>query len=78
MKGCLSTVYFSIFINGTPHRKIMAKRGLRQGDPLSPFPFTLMGDYFIRMAHYCCERRIFFGGFPLPPRLKVVVLGLFA
>jgi len=38
---CISTVTYSIQINGKPNGHIVLSRGLRQGNPLSPYLFLL-------------------------------------
>lgn len=46
--ACLSTVSYSILVNGFPSSPIPAKKGLKQGDPMSPSLFALGMEYLFR------------------------------
>ena len=46
---CISTIKYSILINGTPCGFFESSRGIRQGDPLSLLLFVIVMNAFSKM-----------------------------
>ncbi|KAJ9707044.1 hypothetical protein PVL29_002161 [Vitis rotundifolia] len=61
MSGCLSSVSYAVLVNGDAKGWVKASRGLRQGDSLSPFLFTLVADVLSRMLLRAEERNLLEG-----------------
>ncbi|XP_022897538.1 uncharacterized protein LOC111411216 [Olea europaea var. sylvestris] len=56
---CITTPTYSTALNRSIHGFFKGKKGLRQGDPLSPFLFVLCLEYFSRMVKGTTENSEF-------------------
>ena len=48
---CITSVSYSILVNGAAYGNITPTRGLWQGDPISPYNFLLCADGFSSLIH---------------------------
>ncbi|RVW16173.1 hypothetical protein CK203_074347 [Vitis vinifera] len=65
IKWCISTASFSVLVNGTSTGFFQSSKGLRQGDPLSPYLFVIAMEVFSSFL-----KRAVDGGFMLGCRVK--------
>jgi hypothetical protein len=61
IKHCISSVRFSVLINGVPSGFCGSSRVVRQGDPLSPFLFVLVMEAFSKMLGAFISRGLISG-----------------
>lgn len=58
---CFSSASISILVNGYPTKEFKMERGLRQGDPLSPFLFLLVAEALLVAIVQACRLGIYRG-----------------
>jgi len=58
---CVSTASASVLVNGSPTHEFKFERGLRQGDPLSPFLFLIAAEGLNVMMKALVEAALFSG-----------------
>jgi len=61
IKECVGTATASILVNGSPTGEFQLGRGLRQGDPLSPFLFLLAAEGFNVLMNSLSDSNLFTG-----------------
>ena len=53
IKACLVSSSVSVLVNGSPTQEFKPRKGMRQGDPLTPFMFLIVAEGLagvVRMA----------------------------
>lgn len=61
IRECLSSAAVSVLINGCPTEEFSISRGLRQGDPLSPFLFLIAAEGLNMIFKEACELGLYEG-----------------
>ncbi|XP_076902042.1 secreted RxLR effector protein 78-like [Bidens hawaiensis] len=75
--GIISSAKSSVLVNGSPTFEFKCERGIRQGDPISPFLF-IIGMEALSMIFQNAREQRFFEGLQLPNRGPKISNLLFA
>lgn len=69
IKSLFDTMKASILVNGSPTPEFFPHKGLRQGDPLSPFLFNIVGEVFHLLMEAAKEKGLI-KGVEISPRIN--------
>ena len=58
--SCVSSVSTSILFNGEATDPILPSRGIRQGDPLSPYLFILCMEFLGQLIEEKCNAKLWY------------------
>ncbi|GKB20543.1 cysteine-rich receptor-like protein kinase [Tanacetum coccineum] len=58
---CMNSALISVLVNGSPSRKLKMERGLKQGDPLSPFLFLIAAKALQVLTLEVCNKGVYKG-----------------
>ncbi|XP_071699416.1 uncharacterized protein [Rutidosis leptorrhynchoides] len=61
IETCLKSATISILVNGSPIDEFKLERGIRQGDPLSPFLFIIAGEGLNLLVNVAIEKGLVHG-----------------
>ncbi len=64
---CVSTVRYSVIVNGNPVGNIQPTRGIRQGDPISPYLFLICSEVLSSLLNHA-EQVGIITGIPTSPK----------
>lgn len=61
IRGCLNSSWISVIVNGSPTDELKISKGVRQGDPLSPFLFIIAMEGLNVALEVARDKEIFKG-----------------